>query len=181
MVVFSREERIERAFNRKHTIHFNPVPQARHRIVGLNRSRMHLYDPSSRDKLFLKAEVMHHLSALLGISEQDYPLTNVPVIISVNFMISRPDSHFIGNNRENGIRPGFDHAVPTAQGDIDNFEKFFLDAISGIFYNDDSYVVGMKSSKLFTTNPIGRYVFTVRRRRRAEIVNLVDIVNIDEN
>lgn len=168
-----REEQIEHAFNRRHCIAFSPVPQARHRYVYLNSPRMQIYDPNARAKLYFKAEVMRHLSELFGISDQDYPLTTSYVSVDVTFMISRPDNHFVGNNRDRGIRPDFEHTSPTAQGDIDNFMKFFLDAIKGIFYNDDRNVIASRATKLFTTDPNGRYVFYVRHCEM-EIVNLIE-------
>lgn len=178
--VMSREqhderERIVQAFFMRHCIYFSPRPQARHRIVYSNRSRIHLYDPSYRDKIYFKEEVKQHLRESLGIFERDYPLTKSSVSVDVTFMISRPASHFVGNDRNRGIRPEFECIFPTTQGDVDNFLKFFLDAINGIFYNDDRDVVSITTSKLFTTNPIGRYVFNVRRR----VIEIVDLTNND--
>lgn len=116
-------ERINRALSAKHRISFDPIPQARHR-VALN-SRMHLYDPSCEKKRSLKAAVINHLSNSFGISFDDFPLTNSYVTVDVTFIISRPDCHFVGDDRDGGVLPNYAHAMPTVQGDIDNFASFF--------------------------------------------------------
>ena len=91
----------------------------------------------------------------------------------MTFLISRPDSHFVGPNRSLGIRRCYEHTMPTGQGDIDNFVKFFLDTIDGIFFSNDRNVVTILASKLYTTAPRGRIIFNVRHCNM-NVVNLVD-------
>jgi Holliday junction resolvase RusA-like endonuclease len=172
MQATSRQQNIARVFGINHHIYFPPVAQARHRMVHLNSSRVHTYDPNYQAKLKCRTEVMRYLNVSFNISSQDYPLTNVYVSIDVTFLISRPDSHFIGNDRNRGVDPRFESMMPTTQGDIDNFIKFFLDAIDGIFFSNDRYVIAITASKLFTTEANGRTVFKVCRRD-TEIVNLI--------
>jgi hypothetical protein len=94
-------------------------------------------------------------------------------------LISRPNNHFHGRNRSLGIHPRFENLL-TTQGDIDNFVKFFLDAIDGIFFSNDRNVVAITASKLFTIEPHGRTIFNICRRIM-DIVNLVDDDEGDEN
>jgi Holliday junction resolvase RusA-like endonuclease len=173
--VMSREQDIERVFGVNHSIPFAPVAQARHR----QNSNGQMYDPSSQLKIRCRMEVMRYLSIRYNIS--NYPLTTDSYVsVNITFLISRPNSHFIGNNRNNGIDPSHEAKMPTTQGDIDNFIKFFLDAIDGIFVMDDRYVVKITALKLFTTEQDGRTVFNVRHHDM-NIVNLVDNHDYDEN
>jgi Holliday junction resolvase RusA-like endonuclease len=179
---------IEQAFNVNHSIHFDPVPQARHRMTSnfttdsLQR-RPRFYDPSAVQKRMFASAVHRHLGDSFGISVEDYPLTDSSVSIDVTFIVSRPDSHFVGGDRDHGVRPDFERTPPTVQGDLDNFLKFFLDAMNGILYSDDRNVVTISASKLFTANRNGRVVFRIDRRD-IDIVDLVggiDIDNYDDN
>jgi Holliday junction resolvase RusA-like endonuclease len=56
------------------------------------------------------------------------------VTIELTFLIKRPISHFVNGNWSNGLRELYQHTRPTTQGDINNYVKFFLDAIDGIFF-----------------------------------------------
>jgi Holliday junction resolvase RusA-like endonuclease len=168
-----------RAFGVNHSIPFTPLAQARHRHVIVRSSRMHAYDPMQQAKLHFRIQVMHYLNQV-GITSQDFPLTNSYVSVEVTFLLSRPDNHFHGRNRSLGIHPHFENTMPTTQGDIDNFVKFFLDAIDGIFYSNDRNVVAITASKLFTIEPQGRTIFNIRRRIM-DIINLVDDDERNEN
>jgi Holliday junction resolvase RusA-like endonuclease len=151
-----------RAFGVNHSISFAPLTQAHHRQVIVRSSRMHAYDPMQQAKLDFRMQVMRYLSAF-GITSQDFPLTNSYISIEVTFLISRPNNHFHGRNRSLGIHPRFENLMPTTQGDIDNFVKFFLDAIDGIFFSNDRNVVAITASKLFTIEPHGCTIFNIRR------------------
>jgi hypothetical protein len=62
------------------------------------------------------------------------PLTTSFVTIELTFLIKHPISHFVNGHRSNGLRELYQHTMPTTQGDINNYIKFFLDAIDGIFF-----------------------------------------------
>jgi Holliday junction resolvase RusA-like endonuclease len=171
--VMSREQQIESAFGVNHCIHFPPLAQARHRHVLYNSLRWHTYDPHRRLKRVLRMMVETHLSQSFGMLTQDFPLTDSCVSVDVTFLISRPDSHFVGPNRSLGIHPRYERSMPTVQGDIDNYMKFFLDAIDGIFFSNDRDVVTISASKLYTTEQRGRIIFNIRHRD----MNIVNLIN----
>jgi Holliday junction resolvase RusA-like endonuclease len=172
MQAINQEQNIERVFGVNHHITFPPVAQQRHRIARIN-TRIRLYDPTQRAKLLFRSVVMRYLETSFNISSEDYPLTDSYVSVNVTFLISRPINHFIQKNRNNGIDPRFERTMPTTQGDIDNFVKFFLDAIDGTFFTNDRDVVVITASKLYTTEAIGRVVFNVRQHE-TEIIDLTE-------
>lgn len=171
--IFSRPQDVDRAFGVRHTIIFDPTPQARHRMV-FRGTRVHAYDPNVRDKMRLHSLVKEYLRSKYHISNENFPLTNSCVAVDVVFFISRPDCHFIGPDRTLGINPRYENTMPLHEGDIDNFGKFFLDAIDQIFFDNDCTVVEMNSKKFYTMEDSGRVVFNIRRQETNNVINLVD-------
>lgn len=178
------ERRTEHLFGTNHSCLFPPLPQARHRYVRV-ANRIVLYDPHRAAKAQVRMAVMLYLMNQYNISDENYPFTTSYVSVNVTFLVSRPKYHFIQGDRSRGICPRFDGVMPTVQGDIDNFVKFFLDAIHGIFFRDDRDVVRITASKLFTNEARGRIVYNICRYE----MNIVDLLtvnddnesNIDEN
>lgn len=151
---------------------FDPIPQARHRMV-FRGTRVHAYDPNVRDKMRFHSLVKEYLHFKYNISNESFPLTTMGVTADVSYFISRPDYHFVGPDRTLGIDPRYENAMPLHEGDIDNYDKFFLDAIDQIFFDNDCNVVRMDSKKFYTSEDLGRIVFTIRRQEM-NVVNLVD-------
>ena len=101
---------------------FRPLPQKRHRY-----SRGRMYDPSKTDKqLFLNLCRAQHPSAqLLG-----------PVCCRLHFTFKRPKSHLTARGT---LRKGAP-ARHVYKPDVDNLAKFVLDALNGVYYQDDSQI-----------------------------------------
>jgi hypothetical protein len=110
-------------------VYFNPLPQARHRIHGQRP-----YDPHMAHKIALCAITLNYLGNTYSITTDMGPLTTSFVTIELTFLIKHPISHFVNGHRSNGLRELYQHTMPTTQGDINNYIKFFLDAIDGIFF-----------------------------------------------
>jgi Holliday junction resolvase RusA-like endonuclease len=175
--IYSRPQDDNRAFGVRHSIIFDPIPQARHRMV-FRGTRVHAYDPNVRDKMRFHSVVKDYLCFKYNASYENFPLTTSCVKVDVSYFISRPDCHFVGPDRTLGIDPRYENTMPLHEGDIDNYDKFFLDAIDQIFFSNDRNVVDMHSKKFYTMEDSGRVVFTIRRQE-TNVVNLVDdVVNL---
>ena len=115
-------------------VDIKPKPQQRHRSNGRFQ-----YDPSSKDKqdfLFLVKQYAPP-KPIMGIIEMD-----------ITFCYKRPASHFIMKNKQKVLKenaPFFKIGRP----DVDNLAKFYLDAMQGTFYKDDSQVVSLRANKLY--------------------------------
>ena len=154
------ERRTEHLFGTNHSCLFPPLPQACHRHVLMANRRIVTYDPHSAAKAQVRMAVMLYLMNRYHISGEDIPFTTSYVTVNVTFLVARPHSHFPRCDRSRGILPTYDSAMPTVQGDIDNFVlKFFLDAIHGIFFLDDRDVVRFIASKLYINEARGRIVY----------------------
>ena len=159
-------------FGTNHRVSFNPLPQARHRVVG-NRT----YDPQAAHRLVLRFLVLRYLFNKYGVMEDMLPLSTSYVSVEMTFFIKRPNSHFINGNRTNDVRASYQNTMPTTSGDIDNYVKFFLDAIDGIFYQNDREVVSIKAMKIYSNGSHGRIIYKIR----PFIMNTVTIDAEDES
>lgn len=150
-------EAITRLFRANHSIGINPIAQARHRMHGGR-----IYDPSGREKIIFKLLIIDYLREKYGITVDMMPLTASYVSVNVTFLIRRPICHFVGGDRNGSIREQYVNAMPTTLGDIDNYVKFFLDAIEGVFYGNDRNVVQVRAIKLYCNGNNGRVKFSIR-------------------
>ena len=167
-----RARHIEQVFGTIHSCPLRPIAQARHRY-SRRSSRNVPYDPNSQAKLEIQTQVKQYLRDHYGITHEEFPLTESYVSVNVTFLINRPISHFTQKKRSQGIRPNFEMSMPMVQGDIDNFVKLFLDSIQGIFFRNDRDVVTISASKLYTNEPRGRTVYSIRHHE----MNIVDLIN----
>lgn len=154
MVDQHRVDAINRVLRMNHRIRLSPLPQARHRAHGGV-----MWDPSSGAKMLFKMYIRRYLNMVFGITNNMLPLTTSYVSIDLTFLISRPISHFDGGNRSNDIRPQYQSAMPTTTGDIDNYVKFFLDAVDGILYRNDRNVVQIRALKVYCNANRGSTIF----------------------
>ena len=87
------------------------------------------------------------------------PITD-PIYIQIWYGLGRPKSHY-GTGRNEGVLKASSPKYPAKKPDIDNYEKFIFDCLSGVVYRDDSQVVSCRHDKRFTENP--RTEIEVRR------------------
>ena len=75
-----------------------------------------------------------------------------PVVLNVYFKIKAPLTHFHRKIRDhNGLREDKKNCWPGVK-DIDNLDKFVLDAFQGIFYHNDRQVVAQNVAKMYHHN-----------------------------
>ena len=135
----------------------DPVPQARLKFV-----RGKYIDPSGR----LKGEFSACASVILrhmGILIRPLFPVNIQVGVRLVYVLSRPNFHFQGGNRSNDLKPMFASrhiAYNNRQGDVDNYVKFNLDAISSeTILTDDRQIIYIESIKMFEEWNEGSYTF----------------------
>lgn len=169
MVDQRRATAIDQLFGRSHRILLSPIPQERPRLHGLR-----MYDPLAAQKTIVGRWVYEYLNTYYDVTQDMLPLTTSYVSIDVTFLISRPLCHFVGGDRNNGVRQQYESAMPTTTGDIDNYVKFFLDAIDGIFYSNDRNVVQIRALKLYCNSNRGSTVFKIHQYE-------VDAILVDDD
>ena len=129
------------------TIYGDPPAQQRHRIAWKKRAMKGrrfpwVYDPSAGIKLEYKQKVRE---ALLDFGVYSLPFftpngpptreTTDGLNAKMKFFLSRPPSHFLSTG---GLREDAPH-YPRGK-DIDNLEKFAMDALQGIIYLNDASI-----------------------------------------
>lgn len=126
----------------KFTLFEEPTPQKRHRTCKRGGKNIN-YDPLSEKKHALRLTM-----AKIMIEERmrDEEVNNLPYKdfyhISLVFVFSIPKSA----SKAARIAK-LEQSVHTQVPDLDNCEKYFLDAMKGVFFSDDKKVVKLQSEK----------------------------------
>lgn len=55
--------------------------------------------------------------------------------------------------------------LPTIRIDLDNYDKFLLDSLHDVLYDDDKHVVSIESKKLYSLNPRTEIHATISKRK----------------
>jgi Holliday junction resolvase RusA-like endonuclease len=138
------------------TIQGAPVALSRPRIrfgyrlfggrVGFGRP---LYNPSQR-KLTLFRQVLVSMitstpfNFLLPLMEPSVPLEAV-----ITFRIRRTNSHFVNSKRNRGLRTNAPRTYVVGKLDLDNLDKFTLDAIGSVIYVTDGQICYISCRKVW--------------------------------
>ena len=135
------------------TVAGNPTAQARAVICrGKGAySRVWMRDPSS-----VKKQIFHDAVKLLvfGIGSQNQPTEVVfkvdsPIIVDITFCMKPPQDHFVNGNTSRGtLKPSALTKWPTMP-DVDNLDKFVLDSLQGLLYDNDSQVICQRIQKVY--------------------------------
>lgn len=128
----------------EHVFEVEPVEQQRPKSA-INRKRggrkIIVYDPA-KVKQFKRAILLE--AKLSGFK----PLTGALDVALVFYRSSRKS--VTGKEYERRIR-GL--SLPVIKPDLDNYEKSFLDALKGVFWNDDSQICHIDAWKLYSDRP----------------------------
>ena len=124
------------------TILGDPKPQKRHRSARVG-GFIRQYDPSKADK-----------GDFLSIIQQQAPKTplDVPLRMELGLFFSRPKSHY-GTGSKSTVLKANAPIWHTSKPDFDNVAKFICDAMNGVFFKDDSYVVDIIIKKQYKFIP----------------------------
>jgi Holliday junction resolvase RusA-like endonuclease len=132
------------------TVLGNPHALKRHRMFR-HRNQLIAVDPSKADKNVFEV-----------ISRQHAPQKpfDCPLRVDMQFFFSRPKNHYgTGKNSQvlKSTAPNFHISRP----DIDNCQKFVLDALNGVFWADDSIVCESTIRKMYDCRPRTEIVITL--------------------
>lgn len=73
--------------------------------------------------------------------------------VDLFFYMPHPQGHYGTGRNASIIKPQFQYAYPITKPDYDNLEKLVLDALTGVFWTDDSIVCQGWHEKIYSTNP----------------------------
>ena len=116
-----------------------PMSQQRHKARRAGK-KIFMYDPSSKDK----AKFREHCSD----QAPKYPLEG-PISVSMTFSMPRPKSHFRSGRYSHLLKDNVP-SLHVSKPDIDNMVKFYLDAMTGTFWEDDASVCTIEASKIYS-------------------------------
>ena len=119
-------------------VKMKPLSQQRHKARRAG-NKIFMYDPSSKDKDKFKKECAEFAPK--------YPLEG-PISVSMIFSMPRPRSHY-RTGRYSHLLKGDVPKLPITKPDIDNIVKFYLDAMTGAFWKDDSIVCALEATKVY--------------------------------
>ena len=98
-----------------------------------------MYDPSSKDKDRFKKECAEFAPKM--------PLEGA-ISVSMVFHMPRPKSHY-RSGKYSHLLKDMSPRKHTSRPDIDNITKFYLDAMTGLFWKDDSSVCSIEAIKIY--------------------------------
>lgn len=112
----------------------------------------HFYNPKSgkmtkiRKALLKKLESPEYnwLRELLSDSNANYS-----VELSMKYYLPIPKSTSI----KNSIKMIYGNIKPAIRPDLDNYDKFILDTLHDVFYNDDKVVTRIEGEKIYSLDP----------------------------
>jgi len=127
-----------------------PKAQKRHRHRTIQpkdkrrKSFVQTYDPCSKEK-----EAFRTLAARFA---PDRPL-ECPIRVAIHCFMPHAKTH-IGTGKNAGkIKPSAP-SLHIKKPDVDNLAKFVMDALTGLFWKDDSVIYSMHVVKSYSTDPM---------------------------
>ena len=120
-------------------------PQAlkRHRTVRRG-DKIGSYDPSAADKA-------DFLSLAMAYQPKE-PISGKPIDLKVMAVFPRPRSHY-GTGKNSKVLKPYAPLYHTKRPDADNILKFVKDALTGVFWCDDSLVAIATIMKIYAHTP----------------------------
>ena len=130
------------------TINGIPKAQKRPKFTTVN-GHARAYDPSAKDKQDVLAQIRAEAP--------EKPCTNA-LCMSLTFYIPRPKSHY-GTGKNRGVLKKSVPEYVITRPDIDNYIKFILDAMNGLYFKDDSQICMISAVKKYAEKPLTYIVF----------------------
>lgn len=130
----------------KIVLYMEPVPKGRPRFHVMGR-RVITRTPE-RTSTFENAMRMRVIETL---GRREYPLypKGTPVALDFDFIFRRP-------KKECRVKDPFGLVWKKGVPDLDNLQKGAMDALKGIFWEDDAQVVDLRSRKMYADKSLGR-------------------------
>lgn len=124
------------------TIPGEPKTQQRHRTFKRG-TFTGTYDPSEKDK--------KNFLVLCMEKKPEKPIDS-PINMELTFYCGRPKNHYGTGSKATVLKPTAPH-FNVSRPDIDNLQKFVMDALNSVFYRDDSLICILSSAKLYDDVP----------------------------
>jgi len=130
------------------TIYGNPKPQSRPRFFKRGNFTQ-VYDKDKPDK--------ENFAEVAKYESPENPL-DTALKVSIEFYIKRPKNHYRTGKYSGELK---DNApmIHTKKPDIDNYAKFVLDSLTGLYWVDDSQIYELILTKQYGNEP--RTVITI--------------------
>jgi len=116
------------------TVKGDPIPQARPRLMKNGR----VFNPQYKELAQTKRNIIDQLSYI-----EDFETEQQAVSVGMVFYTDIPPS----------CKDDSEGNYDTRRGDIDNFAKFYLDAMNGCVYRDDALVCQLLCAKVLSKQP----------------------------
>jgi len=107
-----------------------------------------------------REDIRSELMQKYNLQQLDFPLQDSVsgVVVELKFYRRLPNSYFNASQRDRGLTvyyPNVLYQYPTETNapDIDNLAKFYLDALAGVAYRDDTAVVKLTCAKAWDADP----------------------------
>lgn len=129
-----------------------PHSQPRHRHSTRNGKTI-TYNTNTDQKAYVKAYITAQIRQNYGFKFK--PFADVPLKVGFQFVYKLPKS-------KRKLAKTTNNNIPhTVKPDIDNLQKFYLDAMSSIVYVDDNLVYCVEAAKYYSANNIEQTIITV--------------------
>lgn len=161
----------------------NPIPKMRHRtrVVG---KRAFMYDPQEKQKKHVQKFLGKHIKDAFD-SEDKEIVKEASDLASADYFFVRaifylPYPKNLTKSKANAIK--WELLKPVNKFDLDNLEKFVLDAANGILYPDDGMVVCLASHKIYSDNPRTEINIMPKKNKNENdpVVKILSICSPDE-
>lgn len=139
----------------KITLLMTPIPKGRPRVSsfrkrgddGMVRRQIRMRTPERTD--IFENDMRARVVAWLG--RRAFPLypKGTPVALDFDFVFKRPAD-------QSRVRDPFGFIWKLGTPDIDNLQKSAMDALKGVFWDDDAQVVDIRSRKMYADKMKGR-------------------------
>jgi len=116
-----------------------PLAQRRHKARRAG-NRIIMYDPSSKDK----ENFMKECALYAPINPLDGAIS-----VIIEFSMPRPKSHYRTGKYSHILKDSMP-TYHTSKPDIDNLIKFYLDAMTGLYWRDDAIVYDVHATKIYS-------------------------------
>lgn len=143
------------------TVTFN-IPGKPENYVRERTGRNHFYTPKTDIRQKCRIECIRQLGKethdrIKKLIAENNDAYTVYLDVSYYYPIPLGDSIAVAAMKEAG------YINPTVRIDLDNYDKFLLDALHEVIYDDDKHVISINSRKLFSLTPRTVVTATIRR------------------
>ena len=136
----------------------DPKAQGRPRATSMGKHIRVYDDPKSRKAKDTLAKVVQ--------DQAPEELLDCPLRVDLEFFMPRPKGHYGTGKNAGKLKLRFQGLHHTKKPDIDNLRKLVMDAMTGVFWRDDSLVCEGATVKQYSDRPRTEiYIKTLERKQ----------------